>query len=381
MALKYNVSRPVNDKTQYTEYDSVDFFLTGQNQKLICNNIYLLFDAQITGATTNDYITMNNLVGSHGFIGSISFSTQMNGEVEFIEDYARYVSVSNQCSIHPDLTTFGSNLVCQNIAPSVDIERSLLQGIIDRDKAQGEAFPTQTNPPTYNQYLDAALKPHFGLNKMVGDVELPFNKTGYIKITIRLPKNSFSMYGSDKVGTDVLYNLKNLRVMYNTIPDDNKHSAQYPFKTVSSVRQSLTSNFSTISTLAPIVGTSFFVVFLPTVDENNNMKDSVALHKVPLLDEVQFLFNDSFNNTICYTLDNEQEIISNFVESVKQSYVEGVSNLNLQAMSRNEVFGLGMLLSSSVDFSKSKLTVNMKSGISNALPYNAYVFFQGFSSL
>jgi hypothetical protein len=40
-----------------------------------------------------------------------------------------------------------------------------------------------------------------------------------------------------------------------------------------------------------------------------------------------------------------------------------------------------MLLSSSVDFSKSKLTVNMKSGISNALPYNAYVFFQGFSSL
>jgi len=378
MALKYNVSRPVNDKTQYTEYDSVDFFLTGQNQKLICNNIYLMGDIQITAATTNDYITMNNLVGSHGFIGSISFSTQTGGEIQFIEDYARYVSVSHQCSLHPDLTTFGSNLVCQNIAPSVDIERSLLQGIIDKTKAN-VAFPTQATP--YNNSLDFAVKPIFGLNQMVGDVELPFNKTGYIKITVRLPKNSFAMYGSDKIGGDVLYNLKNLRVMYNTIPDDKKYSAQYPFKTVSSVRQSLTSNFSTISTLAPIVGTSFFVVFLPTQDENNNMKDSLALHKVPLLDEVQFLFNDSFNNTICYTLDNEQEIISNFVESVKQSYVEGVSNLNLQAMSKNQAFGLGMLLSSSVDFSKSKLTVNMKSGISNALPYNAYVFFQGFSSL
>jgi hypothetical protein len=216
---------------------------------------------------------------------------------------------------------------------------------------------------------------------MTGDTLLPFNKTGYIKITVRLPKNTFAMYGSSKIGSDVLYTLKNLRVMYNTIPDDNKHSAQYPFRTVSSVRQSLTSNFSTISTLAPIVGSSFFVVFLPSVDENNNMKDSLALHKVPQLDEIQFLFNDSFNNTITYTLDNEQEIISNFVQAVQQSYMDEANNCSLEAMSFNQAFGVGLLLSSTVDFSKSKLTVNMKTAISNSLPYNAYIFFQGYSSL
>jgi hypothetical protein len=76
-----------------------------------------------------------------------------------------------------------------------------------------------------------------------------------------------------------------------------------------------------------------------------------------------------------YEIDNEEEVLTNFIKAVQK--VAGNNDSSLSTLASNEAFGIGFYFGSFVDLSKTKIGINIKSGIQSAQPFLAYMFFNG----
>jgi len=370
--LQYSISQPENVKASYGEFDTVDFKVSYVGRKLVGGSVRLLADVSVSGNTDlTELIAYDGFVGGHSFIDTATVSFQNVGQVENIRFYSRYVSAKAKASLSKD-DLFNSAYVCEARCPSDIMASAMLKGMVEYDHNGGYTAG-------YSKALDIAPKIDFCLNNMLGDNLLPYAKTGDIFISLTLPRNVSILYGSDAIGGAKTYSLSNMRLSYTTVVDDGKYSPKYAMRIRTDLKQSIQSSYANISTKVPIVADAFFATFIETAKENDVLYNSLQNQRLPLLSRLEFLWNDSLSQQYTYELDNEQQILENYIKAV--SKVIGDNNANTNVVASNDAYGVGLSFGQFIDLSKSKIGINISSAVSNITPYTCYLFFSGVTQI
>jgi hypothetical protein len=125
----------------------------------------------------------------------------------------------------------------------------------------------------------------------------------------------------------------------------------------------------------PVVADSFFMTFINQSHEGDKTYNSLACEKVPLFQRLEVAYNDNISQQYTYQIDNEEEVITNFIKAVQK--VSSDNNASFSTLASNDSYGIGFNFNAFVDLSKTKLSVNLKSSINNNNPMLTYMFFNG----
>jgi len=375
--VRYHTTLPSNLKDQYAENDTVDFVMVAPSRKIIGGTVRLTGEIMLGTNLPTDYATtarFDPFTGAHSFVDNITTTTQLQGQIETISEYARWVSTKAQATLSKDDVCTNSVYLCEARCSNEGQSQFLLKGYVTADKITFDP----NNIPATRKNLDFSLKLDFCLNNMMGDNLLPYAKTGDIRVSLQLPPTPKALFSYDTTA-NVSYKLKNLRLTFQSVVDDGKYEKQYQMQVKYNIKQSILSSFSNVSVKAPIVASAVVVSFLKQDYELDGDHNNCANMRPPAIDEIQFLWNDSTNQLITYTLDNQEEYIYNYLKALNTAV--GANNCHSNTLASNSGFGLGLNFNMAVDLSQTVLSFNMRSAIQNTDPFSAYVYFIGMSAI
>lgn len=363
MSIHYSSAIPENLRDSYGEFDTVDFVLTFDQMALQLGSLRLEGDLEVRKggnriAATQD-IKYDRTIGAHSFIESIQ--TEMLGQVfENLVEYPRmckmYAAGRNQqgdmCNTHN---------ICELKAP-YDYLTTLILG--------GNQPVGQLSTPIYEE-PDFSIRLDTILNSAVDFV--PYSKTGAIRVSINLARTVSALYGKDMDAT-VTYALKNLKLSYRTTDDMSVVSKSVMLKKRMSIKSSIQSSLANIQSKVPSTSVkAMFASFQEQSHENQYFWNNVALDKIPNLDEIQFLFNDSTNQFISFVIRSQPEVLLNYVKAMGET---GRNSVTLKEMNNNDGYGVGVSMGDElIDLTNQKFAVQINSEISSAKPYIMYMYF------
>jgi len=371
--IRYSSVQPENQKPSYGEYDNVDFRISAIGRKIVEGSITLLGDISVTDNNDlTETVAYDPFIGAHSFIDTLTTTFAKTGQVETLRFYPRYVSAEAKAKLTKE-DLFNSAYVCENRVPDSRMASNMLKGLVPY-ALQGGAFNADET-----RKLDFAIKPKFCLNAPIGDNLLPYEKTGDILISMTIPRTVSVLFGNADIGLDMKIQITNLRLNYTTVADDGKYSPKYVMRIRSDLKQTIQSTYSNISTKVPIVADSFFMSFIRQAEENQALFNGMENQRLPNVSRVEFLWNDSFSQEFTYELDNEEEILTNYIKAINKTV--GDNNANANALNSNDSYGIGLSFGQFLDLSKSKIGINIQSAVSSEEPYTAYAFFLGIVSV
>lgn len=365
---RYVTVYPENLKAQYTEYDSIDFVLTFENMALVPNSLKIqadlavYSDALATTRITDTNVRIDGKVGAHSFISSITTDFQQSGTIENFQEYPRYCRMVHDATLRAnDLNN--SEAVCELKAPDDFLANLPLQGI-------SQSYLAPLNPN--NLDADFSIKPRFCLNNMSG--ALNYSKSGTIRVNVKLARNAAALYlteeGSAAGLTTANYVLRNIRLCYMTEPAGQ--SGKVSMRTKLNIKQAVLSSFANISTKVPAVCNAVSCSFQKQTSENNIKFNNSQTEVLPLVDELQFLFNDSQNEYITFVIKDRIELLKRYIESFVNTGTNGASLKNL---AHNNSYGIGLAFNEFIDFSSQKFNVQLNSAVNSNEPYTLYMYF------
>ena len=388
---QYHQVMPENVKNSYGEFDNVDFVLTFQNRKIVCNSIRLEGDfvpapasGDLRHDNTNTQLIYDGMVGSHAFIDQVQTEFQSMGVVENLQSYARYVKMKAGAMLTED-DLFSSRAVCEMRVGQQQATNCLLRGpqtgVLDSNVYDADKFARND--------LDFSMKPSICLNNASsknGVPHLSYRKTGAIRLSIRLARNSNVLFGSDAQNGTALhtasYTLKNLKVCFISVNDDGRVPKQAPvfLKTKMSIKQSVASSFVNLATKVPAVCNAVSCSFLKQSAENQVVPNTLQTEKPPDITQVQFMFNDSTNEYISFIMKTEVEMLDRYLESFKDIDSNDASLVKLKA---NKSYGIGLDFGAGqyIDLSNQKFNIQIQSAISSSDPYVMFCYFHSIISL
>lgn len=363
--LRYHSAQPENTKGSYTEYDSVDFVLTFEGRKLAQNSIRLEADLDVhsTGATRTDQdrIFIDNRAGAHVFAQPITTELQSQGVIENLQEHPRHVRMVADATVS-DNDMFNSENVCELRAADRKITQTQLRGVNNTDKSQTL------------QSVDFSIKPRFCLN--LSDNPIPCTKTGSVRLNVKLSRNFAALCGEGmQAGSS--YVLRDLKVSFVTVPDDNK-TKKVSMSTKLNIKQAVNSAFANVSTKVPAVCNAVSCSFLLQSQENQMNYNNVATQELPNIQEAQFLFNDSQNEHITYSIKGREELLYRHIQSFADV---GSNDLSLHKLGSNNSFGLGIPFRDFVDLSNQKFNVQVTSEMLSTSPHILFMHFHSVASI
>jgi hypothetical protein len=370
-SFTYHSVQPENLKDSYVEYDNIDFVLSFPQQKLNLGSLRLEGEFAVTYSgddlnanETNKakQIYYDHFVGAHACIESIT--TQAQGvTIENYSDYARWVKMSTTATADQG-DMMNSENVCEMKTPFRLMSNNLLKGEITETAQVGAR-----NDP------DFSIKINNCLNSSRD--QLPFTRSGDIRVTINLARTGAVLYGADVDG-NVAYSLKNLRLAYTSVMDDGNSTPSIPMRRKLSIKQSLQSGFANVSVRVPAVCSAVSCSLLAQGKENSLTENTQALEKIPSLTQAQFMFNDSTNSYISYIIKANSEVIDKYIDSLLDT---GNNALSVSNMVNNNGYGIGLNFNDEVSLSNQKFNLQVSSGISSATPMILYMYFHSTVSL
>lgn len=370
--IRYHIAQCENVKDSYGEFDTIDFKLSYIGRKLVGGSVRLLADVAVSGnVDLDELIAYDGFVGGHSFIDTATVSFQNVGQIENIRFYSRYVSAKAKASLAKD-DLFNSAYVCEGRCPSSKMASAMLKGMVAYN--ENEAYTAG-----FSKKLDIAPKLDLCLNNMLGDNLLPYAKSGDVFLSLTLPRNVSILFGSDAIGGAKTYSLTNMRLAYTTVVDDGKYSPKYQMRVRTDLKQSVQSSYANISTKVPIVADAFFATFIETAKENDVLYNSLENQRLPLLSRLEYLWNDSFSQEYTYEIDNEQQILENYIKAINKTV--GNNDANTNVVASNDAYGIGLSFGQFIDLSKSKIGINISSSVDNINPYTCYLFFSGLAQI
>lgn len=365
-SILYHSTLPSNLKTEYKANDVVDIRLSSNGRDIVGGSIRVLFDCEVVGQDINKNITYNGFTGGHVFFSRMDTQFSNIGQIESVPDYNRYVSTVGQASLTKD-SLFNSLYTCEGRYPTDEMANWMLKGMID-------VGSVESTTDVASRPLDFSIRPQICVNKLQGSSTISYEKTGDIILTLTLAPNT-CLYGDNDIGKSILYNLKNLRVSFQSVPAAPK-PAPMVMRLVAGDKQSLQSSFFSYSTSAPIVADSVFCSFIEQELEDSPAHNGMVCQRLPTIKQLQWLWNDSASNQIAYIIDNEQEIIDGFISAVSK-VSGGPANCHENVLSSWNGFGIGCNFNQFVDLTKVKLSMNIQSGVQSTNPYAMSLWFSG----
>jgi hypothetical protein len=321
-------------------------------------------------------VMYDGFLGAHTFIDTLTTSFNNSGMVENIRFYPRYVSAKAKASLAKE-DLFNSMYVCEGRTPSDQHADLILKGYA-LDSSSATIDPDTVTGLT--RKMDFAVKLDNCLNNFVGDNILPYSKTGDIIVSMTVPRSVSVLYGDSDIGIDKVLQFSNLRLVYSTVADDGKHNAKHTMRIKTDLKQTIASTNATIATKAPIVADSMFLTFIKQADENVALVNGMENQRLPLVQRVEYAWNDSLSQQYRYELDNSEEILGNYIKAINASMV-AENNASLNVLASNDGYGMGLSFGSFVDLSQSKISIRIESAVSNQVPFTAYLFFSGITTL
>ncbi len=359
----YHQVEPQATQDKYTAFDNVDFVINvGEGRRLLKNSVRVLGDLKIntTGSTRSvGNVGFDRVAGAHAFIDSCQVSSINQGLIENITNYGRWVSMAGHAAYDRN-DMVNSNLACELRASKQTITDFYGRGILTETDGSGVAV--------LEEDADFSIKPICALNRMSGD-DLPSSKSGAITLTINLQRDRVALMGNAQVA-DSNYELRNLRVTYQSVADDGS-SSQTGMRTIYNIKSNILSGAASISANVPALCSSVVMSFCDTAVENQLNENSLALEEPQALTEVQYLFNDQTNSLITYVLEDRTEMLERFIDAMG---VSGHNQVSKDVFKSNEGFALGLDFDGLVDLSKNRFTVQLQTGANNS-PSNAYLYF------
>ena len=373
MSVIYSSVIPENNKSSYSEFDTVDFVLTYENQSLQLGSIRLEGDLSVVhnnedlnaAANAGKVIKYDKFVGAHAVIESCQ--TEMLNEVfENLTEYPRMVKQYAVASKGIN-DLFNASEACELKVPYDAMTTAILGG--EQPDTNLAGAQRINNPP------DFSIKPDFILNS--SNALLPFSRSGPVRLSFNLARVQAVLYGLD-VDANTSYSLSNLRVVYKTVPgEDNKDPIILRRRI--NIKQSIQSRLSNIQVKAPSNQVeSFSASFQIQSHENQYFWNNLSLDKIPNLQQLQFLFNDQTNANVTYLIKNNDEVIDKFIKALGTS---GKNSCSVANMINNNGYGVGLRMEGVIDLTNQKFSVQIDSEISNNEPYIFYMFFHTVMSI
>tara|TARA_R110000787_G_scaffold5354_1_gene19577 strand:- start:5208 stop:6359 length:1152 start_codon:yes stop_codon:yes gene_type:complete len=372
----YHQVQPENVKSLYKEYDQVDFQLGFEGRSLLCNSVRLEGNIKVTNNGTatiadTDDVAIDCKIGAHSVIAGCVTQFQTKGVVENITDYPRLCKIHTECDkIENDM--LNSNYTCELRSPHDRISNLMIRPIVPvtyggeaAGKIANASAGSQTELPSFS------IKPKICINNATGNIRLTDAQSGAVKLTFTLERNMGVLHGRALVaGNAYTYELSNLRVCYMSAPESAPQ--QVEMRCAVGLKSSINSAFSNTSSKVPAVCNSVSVSFIQQSHEYNGNFVNTAMEEPPSISKINYLFNDNTNQYVSYEIKDRADMIERGVSSV----VGGSSNSSqLQKLSSNKGYVLGLNWNSYVDLSQQKFNIQLQTKISNLEPYIMFMFF------
>lgn len=382
--IVYHSVDPSNSKTTYAEGDTIDFILANDaSRDMLLNSRYgvrIEGKIRVNSATTTrqkdaELNFFDNLVGIHGVVEQVATEFQNVGQVELINEYARMHKAEQAATKSLDDMNNASQQV-ELKSCNTEASRQYCKGYYTTG-VDNSTVGIADGTDVLIRDMDFSFKPSFCLNH--SSANAPFSKTGYVKISINLSRDTNFFAGLDQTSS-TNYQLTDVRCCYYSVPA-NPDPPQAFMRRMLNIKTSLNSQHANLSARVPAVCSAMFANFQPSANENQIVTNNNQLHSLPQLNYIQFAFADSTSSYINYKLDDRGDQLHKFLEAMG-SVSSGHNNVSAEKWKANNTFGLGLDFSQSVDLSSSKFNLELDSNFDfSTNPYVAYLYFKSEVSL
>jgi len=375
-AILYHSVEPENNAVSYSEFSTADFVLTGENRKLVAGSVRLEGRIAVTktgvGEKTQVLIAANtghwkidNMLGLHSICESITTEVQSAGNIEHLASYPRYVKMVAASSkdandmMDADMVVEGRGPVGSNGEYAIEPVAAL------NTDAGGGGVAIKTKDPAFS------LKLLHCLNRMSADYS--FDKYGYAKISINFARANQLIFGTD-CDSNMSYALSDLRLSYKTIPEDGVME-KVLMRSYFSTKSTIQSQSASIQSRVPsdsVLGVS--ISFLKQSNEGDPVENAQGLEKLPNIEQVRYLFSDTENRFVSYSIDSTSDLLDRGIKSLKYSGHTAATQLNLK---NNDGFIAGVDFPAPVSLRNQKFTASFDTTSTSlsGSPYLCYLYF------
>ena len=364
----YHETEPENRRDNYEAQSVVDFTLNALGRSLVPNSVKVIGEFVVLSDGTTQVAKdassthkINRKAGIHSVVESCSVSTMNQGNLELLNNYARFVAMEETGTAYVDDYNQASKQV------ELKAPNEVIAGLycnIDPQTYDNNAG----GQSDLNRNVSFSFKPRCCLNRFAGG-NLSFAKTGQMKLSLTLARNLSALYGIN-LNAGVKYQLKKLKLCYATVPSESSPPPVLMNKT-HNIKTSISSSFANISANVPsssVKGVS--ISFQKQSDENTSGVDNYKLQRLDGLNQLVFIMNDSLNKYINYQLQSDSEILDHAVQSFGSM---GHNNVNVSQITKADSYIVGSAFSSFVDLTRTSMDIQLKSSINAA--HNVYLYF------
>jgi len=388
-----------NVRTSYSPFDTLDFSLNFENRAMIAGSVriegnYRILESDGTTPLTgeDDKVCTDNRIGSHSFFHSIQTTVQNVGNIENIVEYPRMVAtVDNGRLTDNDLLT--ASMVCENRSPDIKIQRALAQDRCPADKGGGttgngktqhlgSGYDASTNMTVIERVSpDFSIKPKIAINNVISDnALLNYSTSGQIRLSLNLERDLIVLQNNTKKADDknYTYRLYNVRVTFASVPQVPK---QNPIQMRSHLclKSTIASNMANVSSKVPAVCDSVFISFLAQDRESSRLFKNTELEKIPSLNKVRYMFNDSTNKYVSYELKKLKEMMYQGILAVNKSNPSRNAT-TMAKLDASKSFMLGLDFGNMVDLTNQKFNIQIESE-NNNVPFLMFSYYSSIISL
>jgi hypothetical protein len=331
------------------------------------------------------------LVGAHGILRDLTTEFQMMGITEQFQNYPRLVKMNRLALTHDEsLGTETSN--CLELTVHNEQQaKGILEGLNSLDGGG-----VQTDGGGYA--IPFSLKLMNALNSASAPVSS--SSTGQVRLRIRLaPANEF-LYGEDFTTGGWTYIVRDLRLRYQTIPDDGKKQ-QVQMQVYHSYRTLLDSNNTNISTFVPGLAMAVQASFINQNYENDPNQNFLTCQPPPGIppvgasdiadgsstiehfdygiERLYYAINDTDTALVGFTLESREEILINALRAFggnMQKFGALLRRMRNPDLKRTDGYLAGIPFGGLLDFSRNKFAAQIETqcdSFDNL--FGAYFFF------
>lgn len=389
MSTRYRSIFPLSQRATYEQDSNIDFVLSLDNEKLLPGSVVLEGEVAVYSnlASGTQYagedIRFDPRAGWHSLCRDWTTEFQNVGVIESFVNYPRWVKMNTVATQFDDSLASESALACEGRAPTEGIARGHLWG-----RSLSDPF------------VPFSIVPQIVVNK--ASAPLSSQATGQIRLRVRLAPNVEALFGED-MSYDAGYSIKNLKLRFQTIPDDGKLApVQLEVHTV--YRSNIDSNNQNVSTFVPTLCSAVQMSFINQSFEGQLKKNYLQLSPLPGIAPIGAIGNttpvasDSYgverlyyaiNDTeagavVDFTLESREEIVRNGLRAFDGKMSKyGALIRHWNTPGANDCYIAGIPFGNLINFQTNKFAVEIQSQCSNtaAAAFVGYFYFTGLVSM
>lgn len=368
MAALYANVFPLSQKAEYYSQENVDFLLNLDNTKLVPGSVVIegeviiLPDRSAPGtAYAGQDIMYDPQTGFHALFRDLTTEFQNVGVIENFMNYSRYVKMATVALTHDE------SLAVESVS-------SVEGKVMNEGQTRGMIYGR-----TSDNYIPFSVKPLFCLNK--ANAPLSGSSVGQVRVRVRLAPDEEVLYGSGFTLGTTGYIIRNLRLRYMVVPDDNKKQP-VQMEIYQTFRSAVDSNNQNISTFIPGLCDAVHVSFIPQITEGSPQKNYLQMAVPPGtpplgytgstsnnhygIERLYYSVADTDTAVVGFTLESREEIIHNALRSFKapaDKYGALIRHFNQEDAS--DCYMAGISFGGLIDFSRVKFSMEVQTACSN----------------